>query len=270
MPQPSPGRLRGIRRARFLPARVLLVLVCAVAALTGPIGGATGDDGKQQVNLSLKPVGQPGSYFSLSMAPGQSRQLKAELGNHGAAAIAARTYAADAYTLINGGVGAKDRDSTPTGATAWLSYPTEVLQLPAGQASVRTFTLTVPAGAAPGDYVSGLVLENDVPIQGSGSVALNQIVRQVIAVAIHVSGPLQPALDLGAASHMISATGPSYPSRSKTPAPRTSNPPALCLFTTATGKPSARPLWPSARSMRAPTRRSRPPWTASSKPGTTP
>jgi hypothetical protein len=108
---------------------------------------------------------------------------------------------------LTGGFGAKDRDSTPTGATAWLTYPTEVLQLPAGQANVRTFTLTVPAGTAPGDCVSGLVLENDAPIQGSGSVALNQIIRQVIAVSIHVSGPLQPALALGTASHKISGDG---------------------------------------------------------------
>lgn len=201
MPHQSPRSLRG-----FLPARLLLALLCAAAVLWGPISGATAaDDGNQQVNLSLKPVDQKGSFFNLTMNPGQSRQLKVELGNHGAAAIAARTYAADGYTLTNGGFGTKDRDSTPTGATAWLTYPTEVLQLPPGQATVRTFTLTVPAGTAPGDYISGLVLENDAPIQGSGSVALNQILRQVIAVSIHVSGPLQPALSLGTASHK--ATG---------------------------------------------------------------
>ena len=205
MPQPSPRRPTGNLRTRFLPVRVLLVLLCAVAALTGSIGGASADDGTPQVSLSLKPIDHPGSYFNLTMDPGQSRELKVERGNHGAAAIAARTYAADAYTLINGGLGAKDRDSTPTGTAAWLTYPTEVLQLPAGQANVRTFTLTVPAGAAPGDYISGLVLENDAPIQGSGSVALNQIIRQVIAVSIHVSGPLQPALALGTAGHKISA-----------------------------------------------------------------
>jgi hypothetical protein len=98
-------------------SRILLVLGCAIAALAGPLTAAAADDGKQPVNLSLKPVDQPGSYFSLTIDPGQSRQLKVELGNHGAEAIAARTYAADAYSLIGGGFGAKDRDSTPTGTT---------------------------------------------------------------------------------------------------------------------------------------------------------
>ncbi|MEZ2388339.1 DUF916 domain-containing protein [bacterium RCC_150] len=169
-----------------------------------PIASAVADD-QQQVRLSLKPVDQAGSYFSLTLDPGQSRELKVELGNHGTAPIAARTYAADAYSIINGGFGAKDRNSTPSGTTSWLAYPMQVLQLPAGQASIRSFTVSVPPGTAPGDYVSSLILENDIPIQGSGSVALNQIVRQAVAVSIRVPGPLQPAFGFGEAQHKITA-----------------------------------------------------------------
>ncbi|MGY4542186.1 hypothetical protein ACVWY0_002099 [Arthrobacter sp. UYNi723] len=204
MPQPFPRR-RARHLTRLLLTMVLLLSGCAVAALAGPLSGAAAADAPQPVNLSLKPVDQPGPYFSLIIDPGQSRQLKVELGNHGAALTAARTYAADAYSLIGGGFGAGDRDSAPTGTTTWLSYPAQVLQLAAGQGSTRTFTVAVPAGTAPGDYISSLVLENDVPLQGSGSVVLNQIVRQAIAVSIHVPGPLQPALALGTASHKITA-----------------------------------------------------------------
>lgn len=194
MPTPS--------RRRF--ARILLALGCLIAALGGPVTIAAADE-QQPVKLSLKPVDQPGSYFNLTIEPGQSRQLKAELGNNGSAAIPVRTYAADAYSIINGGFGANDRDSTPTGTTTWLSYPTQVLQLPAGQANIRTFTVSVPAGTAPGEYISSLILENDVPIQGSGTVVLNQIVRQAVAVSIRVPGPLEPAFTLGTASHKITA-----------------------------------------------------------------
>lgn len=184
--------------------RVLLALGCVIAALAGPVTIASADE-QQPVKLSLKPVDQPGSYFNLTIEPGQSRQLRAALGNYGSAALPARTYAADAYSIINGGFGAKDRDSTPTGTTTWLSYPTQVLQLPAGQANIRTFTVTVPAGTAPGEYISSIILENDVPIQGSGTVVLNQIVRQAVAVSIRVPGPLEPAFTLGTASHKITA-----------------------------------------------------------------
>ena len=157
------------------------------------------------VKLSLKPVGQPGAYFELSMQPGQSRQLTAELGNHGTAAVEALTYAADAYTIINGGFGTRERDSKASGTTTWLSYPREVLQLPAGQSKLQDFSVAVPAGTAPGQYLTSVVLENNVPVQGTGTVALDQVIRQVIAVSITVPGPLQPGFSFGAAGHKISA-----------------------------------------------------------------
>jgi len=77
--------------------------------------------------------------------------------------------------------------------------------LPAGQANTRTFTVSVPTGTAPGEYLTSLILENDVAIQGSGSVTLNQIVRQAVAVSIRIPGPLEPAFAFKAASHMITA-----------------------------------------------------------------
>ena len=194
MPEPS--------RRRFI--RVLLVLGCVIAALIGPITMAVADV-QQPVMLSLKPVDYQGSFFNLTINPGQSQQLKVALGNHGSASMPARTYAADAYSIINGGFGARTRDSTITGTTTWLSYATQLLQLPAGQANIRTFTVAVPAGTAPGEYISSLILENDVPVQGSGSVVLNQIIRQALAVSIRVPGPLQPAFAFGTASHKITA-----------------------------------------------------------------
>ncbi|NVM96067.1 DUF916 domain-containing protein [Arthrobacter wenxiniae] len=192
------------RLARLLLGMVVLISCLTLAAVGGNLTSAAAAQA-QPVKLSLKPLGQSGSYFSLTMDPGQRRQLQVELGNHGATSIAARTYAADAYSLINGGFGARDRNSPPTGTTRWLSYATQVLRLGPGQGITQAFTLAVPAGTAPGDYISSLVLENDVPIKGSGSVALNQIVRQVIAVSIHVPGPLHPALELGTASHEFTA-----------------------------------------------------------------
>jgi|SRR5665647_2726179 len=183
--------------------RILLTLGWVIGVLVGPAGMAVADE--PPVSLSLKAVDQPGPYFDLTLDAGQSQQLKVELGNHGSATISARTYAADAYSLINGGFGAGTRDGTPTGTTTWLSYPTEVLQLPAGQVATRAFTVAVPAGTAPGEYISSLILENDVPVQGSGSVVLNQIIRQAVAVSIRVPGPLQPAFTIGTASHKITA-----------------------------------------------------------------
>jgi hypothetical protein len=65
--------------------------------------------------------------------------------------------------------------------------------------------VTVPLDAGPGEYISSLVLENDVAVRNSGGVAFDQFVRQAIAVVITVPGAREPELRLGEAHHEIVA-----------------------------------------------------------------
>ena len=109
-----------------------------------------------QIKLALLPVGQPGSYFDLTMRPGESRSFEITIANDGDSSIAARTYAADVYTIINGGFGARLRGEPETGMTSWLDYPTRVLQLAAGSRADSSFTVAVPAGTGPGEYITSL------------------------------------------------------------------------------------------------------------------
>ncbi|MDQ6795176.1 MAG: hypothetical protein M3067_10245, partial [Chloroflexota bacterium] len=109
------------------------------------------------------------------------------------------------YTIINGGFGGRLRDEPQSGMTKWLSYPTDVLQLPAGKHVRRSLTVKVPADAGAGEYIAGLVLENDRPIPGAGAVTIDQIVRQAVAVVVTVPGPRTPALVIGAATHKVVA-----------------------------------------------------------------
>ena len=189
------------------PARfgALLAAAALASALAGVAAPAVAQGAAQPVQLSAKPVDQPGPYFDLTVNPGETSELTIALGNHGAAAIAARTYAADVYTIINGGFGAGLRDATTGGTTAWLDYPTEVLTLQSGLATLRTFSVSVPDGTPAGEYVTSVVLENDAPIKGSGGVALDQVVRQAVAVAVRVPGPLRGGLSIGVASHKVAA-----------------------------------------------------------------
>jgi hypothetical protein len=156
-----------------------------------------------QNKLALLPLDQAGSYFDLSMQPGETRSIEVEISNNGDAAIAARTYAADVYTIINGGFGGRLRDEPKSGMTLWLAYPTDVLQLPAGKSIRRSFTVAVPAETGPGEYITSLVLENDQPIEGGGAVTLTQIVRQAIGVVVTVPGQRSPGFAIGEASHTV-------------------------------------------------------------------
>ena len=151
------------------------------------------------------PIGQAGSYFDLTMRPGDIRILDVEIANDGDGSIGARTYAADVYTIINGGFGGRLRNEPQTGTTRWLDYPTAELDLAPGSRTTRSFTVAVPSNAGAGEYISSLILENDQPTQSGGGVALNQVVRQAVAVVITVPGPRAPALGIGAATHTIVA-----------------------------------------------------------------
>lgn len=157
------------------------------------------------IRLALLPVGQVGSFFDLTMDAGDRRRFEVEIANAGAASLAARTYAADVYTIINGGFGGRLRETPQTGMTTWLDYAPEILVLHAGKATRRAFTVTVPADAGPGEYISSLVLENDTPIASGGAVALNQIIRQAVAVVVTVPGARTPSLAIGAATHKVVA-----------------------------------------------------------------
>lgn len=173
--------------------------------LTALAAPAVANAAEQPVQLSAKPIGQPGQYFDLILAPGQTQDFTIALGNHGTKPIVARTYAADAYTIINGGFAAELRDGTATGTTTWLEYPTRVLTLQPDRATLQTFSVTVPKDTPPGEYIAAVILENDAPITGTGSVALDQIVRQAVAVAVRVPGPLTAGLAIAAASHKLAA-----------------------------------------------------------------
>ena len=174
---------------------VLLALLAPGAALAQ----------SERVRLALLPVDQPGSFFDLTMRPGEKRSLAVDIANDCEAVIVARTYAADVYTIINGGFGARLRNEPPSGTTQWLDYPTEVLPLAVGVATRRAFTVAVPSDAGPGEYITSIVLENDLPFHSTGAVALNQVIRQAVAVVVTIPGRRSPRLAVGVASHKVVA-----------------------------------------------------------------
>ena len=179
-----------------------IALLFFLLAFAAPGAARAGEAG---FKLVLAPVGQAGPYFDLAMHPGDTASFEVDLANDGDASVAARTYATDVFTIVNGGYGGRLRDAAQTGATTWLTYSTAVIDLPSGGRTRRSFTVTVPVDAGPGEYISSLVVENDEPVRSVGGVAFDQIVRQAIAVVITLPGPREPELRLGAAHHEVVA-----------------------------------------------------------------
>lgn len=185
--------------------RIWAISVLLVATLSlGAIGPALAQH--EPPRLGLTPIGVDGQFFDLRLNPGHSMKLQVELASFGQDAVRARTYAADAYSLINGGFGAKLFGEPPSGATRWLHYSAREVTLAAHHAVVIDFSVTVSAGTPPGDYIAAVVAENAEPYRGdAGPVTLDQVDRVALAVAIDVPGLRAPALEIGAVGHKAAA-----------------------------------------------------------------
>lgn len=187
---------------RIHPLSKSLALILMLIALLA--GAARASAEEPSVNLSIAPVGVESSYFSLTMSPGESRDLTVEFANFGTSTVTARAYVADAYSLVNGGFGARLDGEPTSGTTLWVDYAGERLDLEPGSAVTRTFRVTVPAGVKPGEYLTSMALQNGEPVavgNQDGAVSFNQVIRQVIAISIDIPGPRAPGLEIGAVTH---------------------------------------------------------------------
>ena len=152
--------------------------------------------------FTIRPAEGSASFFTVEAAPGEVRDLPVLLANAGTALASARTYAADAYTTVNGGLGAKLWDDPKTEPTTWVQFPNEVLEIGPKVEVRRSATVTVPLSATPGQHLTSLVIENAELFDSEGAEA-QQRLRQVIAVLIEIPGRRTPALEIGSGRHTV-------------------------------------------------------------------
>lgn len=180
-----------VRRRASVVLRALLA-----ATSLGLVAVAPAFADHEPARLGLTPVGQDGTFFQLAMRPGEQVRLEVEAANFGHEKAAARTYAADVYSIVNGGFGADLFGEPPAATTLWVHYPTQELTLGPQDAVVIEFEVSVPEAAAPGEYVAALVIENSEPVVSSGTLGFEQVNRSAIAISIRVPGPETPALEI--------------------------------------------------------------------------
>lgn len=188
---------------------LLLAFFMAVpAALTQDV--ATPDTAEEDAlsELYFQTVGGTDRWlFDLSMEPGDQASLSVVMGNAGAVEFEGTTYAADSYSMVNGGFAIHDRNAEQTGISTWLNYPTETFTVSPGEGIEREFTVVVPEDAAPGEYVAGLAWEtmDDELVSQTDSPTgfqLQTFHRIIIGVRIVVPGDMAPAIELGDPSYI--------------------------------------------------------------------
>ena len=193
-------------RPRVTAISVALVAFAFLLGGARPVHAA----GVAAPRLGIRLLDTTGAYVSLTMRPGTTKKVRLDLGNYGTTRVTARSYVADVYSMIDGGMGVGLWGAPTNGTTEWLSYPATTLDLDPRQAVPESMTVSVPATAAPGDYISALVIEGDAGTSQSGDAAFKQVDRQAVAVAIRVPGPLVPGLALPTAALRTTPGGVSY------------------------------------------------------------
>ncbi len=184
--------------------RIFLVIVTTMIMSLSAAGSSMAQE-SDRVQLGIKPVGINGSYVDLTMTPGESMQVTVEIGNFGTRDAVASVYPADVYSLVNGGMGVRLADEPTNGTTQWVSFRTETVSLPSAEAQLRTFAVSVPGTASPGEYITSVVIQDATPVESAqpDTVGAHRVNRQAIAIAITVPGPIAPALMLGDIKHKV-------------------------------------------------------------------
>lgn len=184
-------------RIGLLLILLLPLLVFESASASTPEAGSTPahDPGP---NFVFHPKGEmDGAYFTIEAQPGTTHTLTAYMGNVADEPVTLRTYSGDAYSLVNGGFGVREEGEPVTEVGTWLDWPAETVTFGPGEGAEQSFTVSVPEGVAPGEYIAGLVVQTAEPVAIEGSDIFDQMMRRSVAVFVIVPGDTTAGLSLG-------------------------------------------------------------------------
>ncbi len=171
-----------------------------VPAPTGAAPGTTSADVTVE-SFSIGPGGSldpslPGdrTNFSYDAAPGTIIHDSAIVYNIGNVPLPFHVYATDGFNQENGTFDLLTGEKVPVDVGSWVKFDSQDLTIPPGQQATIPITITVPADAAPGDHVGGVLASS--PIEGRNDTG--QIVtfdRRVGAkLYVRVTGRVHPEL----------------------------------------------------------------------------
>lgn len=179
-----------IRRlaAAAVVAALAVVVTPALPAAAAPAGG-NGQFGLTPVPDS---AGRAAPYFMLTMAAGTSRTDIALISNEGQVTEMLRLSRATGVTAGNGGSAFSREFQDCSGTGCWVSGLAEDVTVPAGAAERLPFTVRVPAGTPPGQYLAGLTVEAATPppsvrVGSNGKATARAVIIERVTVGVAVT-----------------------------------------------------------------------------------
>jgi hypothetical protein len=171
------------------------VVVAAVAVVTQTLPAAAAPaGGNGQFGLTPVPdsAGRVAPYFMLTMAAGESVTDTALLSNERQAAETLKLSRATGVTAANGGSAFNREFQACSGTGCWVGGLASEVTLPAASVEEFPFTVRVPAGTPPGQYLAGLSMEAATPppsvrVGSNGKATARAIIIERVTVGVAVT-----------------------------------------------------------------------------------
>jgi hypothetical protein len=202
--------IQGKLRKRWLAMIALLFAM----TLTPPVfaqdeATPAAGESNAQVQIGLRGDGQlDGERVTVEAAPGDTKTVKIVISNLGNASLGLVSYTADIGTRINGNLAMAQQDSEQHAPTTWLDYSSDEFTLDPQTETTREGTISVPADAAPGEYVIPIAAETTDSFAVAGTNQIRQKVRKILTVYVVVSGDYAVDFQLGDPRIEIIESGP--------------------------------------------------------------
>jgi hypothetical protein len=201
-------------KSRMLAVAMLTALTAA--ALVG-VPTAAGDPEPETVSWSVRPADSTGedgrAWVELELDPGATVTEHAAIRNLGHTDTTFALTAADGYFTDTGRFNMLPAGVPSVGAGTWIAVPATV-GVPAGEAVIVPFTITVPDNAAPGDHAAGVAASITGIGAGSDGAQVGVESRVGFRVITRVTGELRPGLEISRTSSGAEASwNPFMPTR---------------------------------------------------------
>jgi hypothetical protein len=176
------------RLAAAVALAALAVVTQAIPAAAAPAGG-NGQFGLTPVPDS---AGRVAPYFMLTMAPGESVTNTALVSNEGQLAEKLKLSRATGVTAGNTGSAFTQEFKGCSGTGCWVSGLAGEVTLPAGAVERLSFSVRVPIGTPPGQYLAGLTVEAATPpppvkVGSNGKAIAKAIIIERVTVGVAVT-----------------------------------------------------------------------------------
>jgi hypothetical protein len=171
----------------------------AAAGVAAPPASGAAPAGTFGVSPAPGPSGHAPAYFSMTIGPGQSVAGVALVRNAGPATVTLKIGPSTGVTATNGGTAYTGAFGRCQGVACWVAGLPGAITLPGHSVERLRFTVRVPSGTRPGQYLAGIsVASADRPgavaVRSRGPAKVEAVIVETVTAGVAVTVGSLPQL----------------------------------------------------------------------------